>query len=171
MIKLGRLKGECDWPHPGPRSTTNDSSKDPRLNSMPLTDYTTPLTIETSPVPPVTPSTDTASETGSTFNSPQQQVSGGESSESSPSQGGIGGAGSGNYQRLVVVRLAPPTGPITTTAGTQMPTVASSGHSAGVPSTVAFPAPTSSTVGNLQSSTISEGSGQIDEAMDTASTG
>lgn len=34
-------------------------------------DYATPLTIETSPEPPSTPSTDTASEAGSDFNSPQ----------------------------------------------------------------------------------------------------
>ncbi|XP_064109953.1 ubiquitin carboxyl-terminal hydrolase calypso-like isoform X2 [Macrobrachium nipponense] len=53
-------------------------------------DYATPLTIETSPGPPSTPSTDTASEAGSAFNSPQ----------SSPSA-------SCEYQQLVVVRMAP----------------------------------------------------------------
>ncbi|XP_068245724.1 ubiquitin carboxyl-terminal hydrolase calypso isoform X2 [Palaemon carinicauda] len=53
-------------------------------------DYATPLTIETSPDPPSTPSTDTASEAGSAFNSPQ----------SSPSA-------SCEYQQLVVVRMAP----------------------------------------------------------------
>lgn len=55
-------------------------------------DYATPLTIETSPEPPSTPSTDTASEAGSDFNSPQ-------------------GSPSANceYQHLVVVRLAPST--------------------------------------------------------------
>lgn len=34
-------------------------------------DYATPLTIETSPEPPSTPTTDTASEAGSAYNSPQ----------------------------------------------------------------------------------------------------
>nr|XP_053632716.1 ubiquitin carboxyl-terminal hydrolase calypso-like isoform X3 [Cherax quadricarinatus] len=64
-----------------------------RISAPP--DYATPLTIETSPGPPSTPSTDTASEAGSAFNSPQ--VSSG-SMQSSPTT-------SCEYQHLVVVRL------------------------------------------------------------------
>ncbi|XP_045600724.1 ubiquitin carboxyl-terminal hydrolase calypso isoform X1 [Procambarus clarkii] len=60
-------------------------------------DYATPLTIETSPGPPSTPSTDTASEAGSAFNSPLASSG---SMQSSP-------ATSCEYQHLVVVRLTP----------------------------------------------------------------
>ncbi|KAG7153803.1 Ubiquitin carboxyl-terminal hydrolase calypso-like 1 [Homarus americanus] len=65
-------------------------------------DYATPLTIETSPGPPSTPSTDTASEAGSAFNSPLASSG---SMQSSPTT-------SCEYQHLVVVRLTPAAPPV-----------------------------------------------------------
>lgn len=62
-------------------------------------DYSTPLTIQTSPAPCSTPTTDTASEAGSAFNSP---LGSGGSSQSSPL-----GSSSEYQQQLVVVRMAP----------------------------------------------------------------
>ncbi|XP_071545074.1 ubiquitin carboxyl-terminal hydrolase calypso isoform X2 [Panulirus ornatus] len=85
-------------------------------------DYATPLTIETSPDPPSTPSTDTASEVGSAFNSPQASSG---SMESSPTA-------SCEYQHLVVVRLTAPTGAIPLIAPSPVSTtlpVTSSGNS------------------------------------------
>ncbi|XP_050728107.1 ubiquitin carboxyl-terminal hydrolase calypso-like isoform X2 [Eriocheir sinensis] len=61
-------------------------------------DYATPLTIQTSPAPPSTPSTDTASESGTPYHSPQGSSG---SMQSSP-------ATSSEYQQLVVVHFTPP---------------------------------------------------------------
>ncbi|CAL4088782.1 unnamed protein product, partial [Meganyctiphanes norvegica] len=67
-------------------------------------DYSTPLTIQTSPAPCATPTTDTASEAGSAFNSP---LGSGGSSQSSPL-----GSSSEYQQQLVVVRMVPSPPPL-----------------------------------------------------------
>ncbi|KAK8387375.1 hypothetical protein O3P69_018156 [Scylla paramamosain] len=86
-------------------------------------DYATPLTIQTSPAPPSTPSTDTASEAGTPYHSPQGSSG---SMQSSP-------ATSSEYQHLVVVHFTPPhsssisptphSASITTTATTTTSTI------------------------------------------------
>ncbi|KAK7063225.1 Ubiquitin carboxyl-terminal hydrolase bap1 [Halocaridina rubra] len=83
-------------------------------------DYATPLTIETSPDPPPTPSTDTASEAGSAFNSPQASTG---SMQSSPSA-------SCEYQQLVVVRMAPPTPTSTSQVVSEAATISTAATSA-----------------------------------------
>ncbi|XP_066957910.1 ubiquitin carboxyl-terminal hydrolase calypso isoform X2 [Macrobrachium rosenbergii] len=82
-------------------------------------EYATPLTIETSPGPPSTPSTDTASEAGSAFNSPQ----------SSPSA-------SCEYQQLVVVRMAPLTPTLSQSASAAANVSNSSSAPTSVPSAI-----------------------------------
>ncbi|KAB7499782.1 Ubiquitin carboxyl-terminal hydrolase calypso [Armadillidium nasatum] len=88
-----------------------------RLVACQSQDYATPLTIETSPALPATPSTDTASEAGSAFNSPQLCSEG--SSQSSPSV-------SNQYQRLVVVRMTAPVSSATCIQSSQSKTISSS---------------------------------------------
>ncbi|RXG70312.1 Ubiquitin carboxyl-terminal hydrolase calypso [Armadillidium vulgare] len=88
-----------------------------RLVACQSQDYATPLTIETSPALPATPSTDTASEAGSAFNSPQLCSEG--SSQSSPSV-------SNQYQRLVVVRMTAPVSSSTCIQSSQSKTISSS---------------------------------------------
>ncbi|XP_076042988.1 ubiquitin carboxyl-terminal hydrolase calypso [Oratosquilla oratoria] len=91
-----------EQPHQLEQHNQAQSGMPRALKDEGLADFSQPLTIETSPGTPSTPSTYTASESGSVFNSPQPS----HDYDSSPKS-------CSDFQRLVVVRMVP--GPHSTT--------------------------------------------------------